>query len=265
MYPDRIENAQRVLRALAGYTGEIDGDPGPISLAAAARVPGGTWATRTGWSPERRVIAGAQLALSGAGFQIDIFDGLYGPETDAAYTLWRADGRGETLLRNDDPARQVARPWGAQANTRRRFGDAGGPACTAGQVTVPWAMHLAWDPSERITSFACHRDVAASAQRVLERVADLYSSAELVDLGLDSYGGCFNLRRKRGGSSLSMHSWGVAIDFDPARNRLGWDHRRARLAQADAIPFWSAWRAEGWTSLGRERDFDWMHVQAPAL
>lgn len=47
-------------------------------------------------------------------------------------------------------------------------------------------------------------------------------------------------------------------------NRLRWGRGQARLAQRDAVPFWEAWEAEGWFSLGREKNFDWMHVQAVA-
>lgn len=63
----------------------------------------------------------------------------------------------------------------------------------------------------------------------------------------------------------SLHSWGIAIDFDPERNALNWDHTKARLARPDAEDFWKIWEAEGWVNLGRSRDFDWMHVQAARL
>ena len=69
----------------------------------------------------------------------------------------------------------------------------------------------------------------------------------------------------RGGTQYSMHSWGIAIDFDPERNQLNWGRDRARLAAADCVPFWDIWEAEGWVSLGRARNFDWMHVQAARL
>ncbi|MCA1748660.1 MAG: M15 family metallopeptidase [Sphingomonadales bacterium] len=69
----------------------------------------------------------------------------------------------------------------------------------------------------------------------------------------------------RGGSSWSMHSWGIAIDFDPANNQLRWGRDRARMAKPAYAPFLNAWESEGWISLGRERNFDWMHVQAARL
>jgi len=38
---------------------------------------------------------------------------------------------------------------------------------------------------------------------------------------LKTWDGCFNVRRKRGLKSLSLHSWGIAIDINAAWNGLG--------------------------------------------
>lgn len=38
---------------------------------------------------------------------------------------------------------------------------------------------------------------------------------------LKTWDGCFNIRQKRGSSSASLHSWGVAIDINAAWNRMG--------------------------------------------
>lgn len=38
---------------------------------------------------------------------------------------------------------------------------------------------------------------------------------------LKTWDGCFNIRKKRGLSSMSLHSWGVAIDVNAAWNKLG--------------------------------------------
>ncbi len=81
----------------------------------------------------------------------------------------------------------------------------------------------------------------------------------------DQFGGSLNVRRIRGGKSWSMHSWGIAIDFDPANNQLRWGRDRARFAKPEYEAFWAAWEEEGWVSLGRTRNFDWMHVQAARL
>jgi hypothetical protein len=38
---------------------------------------------------------------------------------------------------------------------------------------------------------------------------------------LRTYDGCFNIRQKRGASSASLHSWGLAIDVNAAWNGFG--------------------------------------------
>ena len=41
------------------------------------------------------------------------------------------------------------------------------------------------------------------------------------DHELKTFDGCFNIRKKRGLTSMSLHSWGVAIDVNAAWNGLG--------------------------------------------
>ena len=38
---------------------------------------------------------------------------------------------------------------------------------------------------------------------------------------LHTYDGCFNIRRSKGGGIMSMHSWGLAVDFNAAENPYG--------------------------------------------
>ena len=179
------------------------------------------------------------------------------------------NGSGGDALSGPRPAVTFGTPgqalgvWGSEATMAEMFGPAGGADCTAGRVPVPWPMVAAWDQSQRIRTIACHRKVAVSLGRVLEAVADTYAQDEIRALGLHLYGGCYNLRKKRGGADLSTHAYGLALDWDPLRNRLKWDANRARLAKPDAVAFWECFEAEGWTSLGRSANFDWMHVQAP--
>lgn len=133
------------------------------------------------------------------------------------------------------------------------------------RIVPPWKMRLAWDKRRFIQRMTLHEKVADSAARAMTQVYAHYGDKGIKHLGLDLFGGSLNVRKMRGGSRYSMHSWGIAIDFDPERNQLRWKTPRARLSRDDVIPFWQAWEAEGWVSLGRERDFDWMHVQAARL
>lgn len=47
----------------------------------------------------------------------------------------------------------------------------------------------------------------------------------LIDRGfvkeLKTFDGCFNIRKKRGLNSMSLHSWAIAIDVNAAWNALG--------------------------------------------
>lgn len=38
---------------------------------------------------------------------------------------------------------------------------------------------------------------------------------------LKTWDGCFNIRKKKGGTSLSLHAWGIAIDINAAWNGYG--------------------------------------------
>ena len=92
-----------------------------------------------------------------------------------------------------------------------------------------------------------------------------YGVSGLQSMGLDLWGGCLNVRKMRGGTKYSTHSWGIAMDWDPAHNQLRWDKNKALLAQPRYEMWWKFWEEEGWVSLGRARDYDWMHVQAAQI
>ena len=38
---------------------------------------------------------------------------------------------------------------------------------------------------------------------------------------LKTWDGCFNIRKKRGGTTMSLHSWGIAIDLNAFENGMG--------------------------------------------
>lgn len=141
----------------------------------------------------------------------------------------------------------------------------GKPGMNQTLLILPYPMRLAWDRQIVVGKITINKKCAESAKRALDKIASIYTGAQRQALGIDLFGGCYNNRPMRGGSQLSMHAFACAIDFDPERNQLKWGKDQARLAQDDAIPFWKAWEEEGWVSLGRTRNFDWMHVQAARL
>ncbi|MBK9170764.1 MAG: M15 family metallopeptidase [Bryobacterales bacterium] len=193
-----------------------------------------------------------------------------GPQTAYAFRVYayRHTGGPSPFLPDRDstppnPEPATAPPlWPRQAQVDAVFG---GMGVHQVRLHLPFPMQLSWDRTKPVTSFFVHEKVHDSARRCFERIADAYDAAARRETGIAIFGGCLNVRRMRGGSAWSMHSWGIAIDFDPERNGLNSNRANARLARADCLTFWKIWEDEGWVSLGRTRDFDWMHVQAARL
>lgn len=152
--------------------------------------------------------------------------------------------------------------WPNQAGVRAFFGEPGSPACTSGKVKLPAKMRIAWDKETLIPSFSCHAKVADALTSIFTETYKHYGEGDWRKLGLDLFGGCYNYRKMRGGSSWSMHSWGIAVDLDPANNQLKWGRDRATFAKPVYEPFWKIVESHGFTSLGRKYNYDYMHLEA---
>lgn len=128
-------------------------------------------------------------------------------------------------------------------------------------IQLPYKMRLAWDLETNVTRMRCHRLVADNFTNIFTDLLDCYGYEEIKRLGIDLFGGCFNYRRMRGGTSWSTHAWGIAIDLDPARNKLKETKRTARFARPEYKPMIDIFYANGFEGLGPEKDYDWMHWQ----
>lgn len=126
-------------------------------------------------------------------------------------------------------------------------------------VPVPWKLYYAGQLIPR-QSVRLHKKVAESAKRVFKRIWDAaaQSQAQIDAWGMSDFSGSYNYRQKRGGSSLSMHAYGAAIDFDADRNGFG--DRTPHFASSQ--PVLDAFAAEGWVWGGHWSKPDGMHWQA---
>lgn len=263
----QARDIQRLLTASGYYSGGIDGDFGPRSNDAVKKVLERNKPDALKWSTKRQRIAVAQIILTAAGFEPGNIDGywLEGGTTHEAFNAWDfyvTNGRREVIERNEitpAPGRIVS--WPRQSSVPTVFGPAGGPLATAGTVTLPIPFRIAWNKSQKVKTFKCHEKVATAFTEIFTEAVRHYGEAKYVSLGLDLYGGCFNNRNMRGGAVKSMHAYGIAYDIDPERNQLRWGRDRAELAKPAYEPFWKIVEAKGAVSLGRIRNFDWMHFQ----
>jgi hypothetical protein len=62
----------------------------------------------------------------------------------------------------------------------------------------------------------CNRDLVAPLEMALTNVVN----RGLADK-IRTWDGCFSIRKKRGGKSASLHSWGLAVDINAAWNGYG--------------------------------------------
>lgn len=129
------------------------------------------------------------------------------------------------------------------------------------KIQLPYPMRLSWDKKQVVNSISCHHLVANNFISVFNDLLSHYGYEKIKKLGIDLYGGCFNYRRMRGGTEMSIHSWGVAIDLDPERNQLKETSKTARFARPEYKPMIDIFYKHGFQSLGVEKNYDWMHFQ----
>ena len=245
--------------------GFADGIMGPRTKNALNSVPD----LPLDWPDRKKLVGFIQLTAQKNGIDAGPVDGLWGPRTQFAFDemVRRASrlGRSRELRRPEELIPLNPNSWPSQQTDQQLIEYYGEPGENQVRIQLPYPHKLAWDTSTIVKSFMCHSKVHDSLSRVLTKVTEVYSMDDIQNLRLNLWGGCLNVRKMRGGSRYSMHSWGIAVDYDPVRNPLHWGFDRASFAKRDYDDWWKIWEQEGWVSLGRQRNFDWMHIQAARL
>jgi hypothetical protein len=107
-----------------------------------------------------------------------------------------------------------------------------------------------------IPDHRAHRLLVGRIQAALLEIYLTLGDEEFRRQGWHIYGGAFNYRNKVGGSSLSTHAWGIAIDNNQDENR----YKQYSTTFSDvAFDIWEKW---GFLSAYRAWGHDAMHVQA---
>ena len=259
----RIQFVQKQLKKDGFRPGPADGILGPKTLGALNKVEG----IDPAFSNRRKVIAYIQLTAQRNGIDSGHIDGYWGPQTEFAFESLQhlvETGNQPPIWRPEDLTDKNPHKWPLQTTKElnKSYGKVG---TNQVNIDLPYPNRLSWQKNKVIRRFKCNKKVQDSLKKVLTKVFDHYGIEKIKDLRLDIWGGCLNVRKKRGGKTYSTHSWGIAVDYDPENNRLKWGMTRATFAKPEYDKWWEIWETEGWVSLGRQRNFDWMHIQAAKL
>jgi hypothetical protein len=141
-----------------------------------------------------------------------------------------------------------------------KYGQPGDPSNLVIIDTYP--MRIAWDLTKTVSRIQCHKLIAEPIKAVFSDLLAHYGIDELRRLGIDLFGGCVNVRLMRGSKTKwSRHSWGIAIDLDPARNGLKTNWANSQFSKPEYQFMVDTFYKHGFFSYGKERNFDAMHFE----
>ena len=94
-----------------------------------------------------------------------------------------------------------------------RYGD---PEKNETKFMILWDVPVCCEHGAIPKRLYCNKDLVPFLEKAFRNV----NERELADQ-IKTWGGCFNIRNIRGRTTPSLHSWGIAVDFNEAWNRLG--------------------------------------------
>lgn len=152
--------------------------------------------------------------------------------------------------------------WPLQSQCRAFYGD---PESLHFQgqlvhVPCPWPLHM---DKTTVPYIVIHEKCADSLKLVLENIWEACGKDlnKIHELRYDVYDGSYNYRPMRGSHALSMHAFGVAIDWDAADNAF---HDKTHLFKSDSIIV-VKFKEQGWVWGGDWSNPDAMHFQAARI
>ncbi|MCQ2411248.1 MAG: hypothetical protein MJ053_07350 [Elusimicrobiaceae bacterium] len=126
-------------------------------------------------------------------------------------------------------------------------------------VNITPAYQLYYD-GKAVKTIRVNKAISARVEKALAEILEAYGPEKIHALGLDRYSGSYNNRTTTSGKSMSMHAWGIALDFDAERNAYSMGKGVATLPRPECNKWWDMWEQNGAISLGRHANKDWMHL-----
>jgi len=79
----------------------------------------------------------------------------------------------------------------------------------------PFALKLNGDESQMCYNFYGNKRIAEAVIDAFQEILDIYGLDFILKTNLDWYGGCFESRKSRGSNRISVHTYGMAVDYLP--------------------------------------------------
>lgn len=129
------------------------------------------------------------------------------------------------------------------------------------KMTVPPGMNLTYNGVLQPVIRGVHTQVATKLQNAFKEIVSVYGEQRIKDLNIRLFSGVYSNRKKRGGTTTSLHSWGIAIDLYRSGNLLKTPSPTAKFSQPEYKQMVDIFERNGWYSLGRAKNYDFMHFQ----
>jgi hypothetical protein len=96
------------------------------------------------------------------------------------------------------------------------FAKYGDPSSNERRFMIVWDVPTALEHGSIPKRIYCNKDLIPLLEKAFKNVND-----RGISIQIKTWDGCFNIRKKRGAASMSLHSWGLAIDINAAWNGFG--------------------------------------------
>ena len=164
----------------------------------------------------KELIQTLQASLNGLGHHCGAVDGQPGPLLAAGLESMR-----KIIGDSPAPKPKTANAWPRDTDEELRafYGEPGDPANMT-HLQLPAPLHLYVPGGQLVMRLYCHKKIEPFLGAALAEIAELPDDL-IRRHQLDVTGGCFNKRKRVGGSRLSVHSWGAAYDMAIGLNGYG--------------------------------------------
>jgi hypothetical protein len=124
-----------------------------------------------------------------------------------------------------------------------------GPPTASNPCMVLWDVPAELEIGVIPKRIYCNKDMVKPLEQAFKNLIQRNHVAEL-----KTWDGCFNIRKKRGLTSMSLHSWGLAVDVNAFENGLG---MKPKLSEGFVKCFTDA----GFNWGGTWKRLDGMHME----